>query len=156
METWDKETIHLHVEISRTEPEDEEGRHCNFDDIVKIITECVEKIAGKEVYVRFRGYLPVARKDIPSQSAVGKLLAFSRKAGGAEMSLNGASLKIGDEIFSRLMFNYDDDDEMAFVTLCAREECEIDEGYMDALGELMEAGADAFVFERISREASHA
>lgn len=145
--------VHLHIEISRDKPE---GEVRPLDEALKVVEDFIDKVKGTEAAIRFRGLLPVRHADIPETSSIGRLMGFSRQSCGVGVALTRATLSIEDEVFTSLVFTYDSKKEKVFVTLWAATECELSTHYMDDLAELMEAGAGCFVFERVSRESSHA
>ena len=56
-------------------------------------------------------------------------------------------MSIDAEIFHKLRWEYDKDDNTVCAEIFARSECEIEEGYLVKLVELMRDGFDCFILE---------
>lgn len=160
LEAWDDETVHLHTELTKGEPSDERKRKKRrafaASALVKKITTFIAKAGECEAYVQLGCRLSIPRSEVPSNSTIGRLLPFSRKAGSATVQLKGAKLDIADELFKKLTFQESEDGETITVTLSAFDLIPVGIDFMLQAAELMEAGAACFVFERVSSEVSHA
>lgn len=154
IDTRDDESVHLHVEISREKLKSKDKPR-NIEELVKSITSFLDKVGGERV-VMSRARIPVHRSEIPANGTIGRLLSFSSESCGAKFSVQGASLDIEDDAFSRLTFNYREKDQKVYVELWAISMVDFDREYLACLAELMETGAECYVYERITREPSHA
>ncbi len=154
LEAWDDQTAHLHVETTRQKPRVPDEGLSKADDLVVLISSFVEKSSSESPVICSLVRLPVPRAEIPPYGTIGKLLGFTRKAYGASLSLNSARLDIDDDVFTKLAFNYLEEDEIVYVELRARTAVLFDSDYLVRLVALMQIGADCFVFERSSREVS--
>ncbi len=148
-------TIHLHVETSRVRPsraDDVELRPA--EGLVITISEFIEKAVAESPTIESRAQLIVPRADIPEHGIIGRLLRFHQRSCGASFTVDQVSLKIEDEVFSRLHFREEDDEVR--VNLWAETEVVFENDYLVKIVELMRIGVDCYVFERSSREVTNA
>lgn len=153
LETWDDSTSHLHVEAMREMPRG--GKRRSVLELSALISGFIEKASKESLLINSRARIPVLRSDIPEHGMLAELLRYSRKSCGSAFSLRGATLDIEDDVFTKLSFNYRKRDDTLFVELWAQCGIEFATDYLVRIVELMRLGADCFVFERVSREASH-
>ena len=151
----DEDHVHFHVEIARIDLRNSKDEQlCDHNELLTLIDDFLEQAAEIEAVAQMRGRFRIARRDIPENGIIGSLLSFKKKSCGAPFALKGAKLEVDHEWFTTLDFNYDDESEEVRAQLWGIAGMELDHEYLKELLEIMATGADCFIFERVSKEAS--
>jgi len=162
LEEWEDSKVHLHVEVSCLEPKTALKEGFSGDDFVKAITKCAEFIAQEQqsdddnVFVQARAQLSIRRADLPSDGMISTVLGVTGESCGSLTRVTAATIRVEDDAIRRIEVKYDEDADSVMAQLWAICQVEIDDDYLATLAELMEVGAECFVYERSSSEMSNA
>lgn len=153
---WKDGKVHFHVERSGEDLSDEHTRHCDFDDIVKKITQFAELLKDAPVCVNTRGKLSVRIAELPRDGLMARALSTGGTSCGVELSLGGGSIDVDDELCTTISFRRPRDRDWVNIVVDFVSDEQLTPGFLASLDSALTAVVDCFVFGRVEAEAPNA
>jgi hypothetical protein len=146
------------------EPDDDHGHAhlhfniCREDDCREVrsipaveaseLGHLINRFSGRTANIALMGRYCADFGELSERGMICGLRGVSTESCGAQLVLDGASMSIVDhDFFTRLKWDYADDDDAVIVRLWAEIECSIEPRYLIDAVELMRNGLDCFVLE---------
>lgn len=142
----DHDHWHFHVDASRRGLPNS-ASFCEVQ--LTQVEQLLERLAGEMVDASVTSRYSIPATMIPAHGIIQGMRHLRTEAGGATMTLSGATMSIKDDIFTEVSWKICED--TIRVTLEAETESPVGEGYFEAISTLMRGGLDRFVFERRGR-----
>lgn len=144
---------HLHFDIGRDSVYDELQSLETVD--VSEVHKLVERFTDQAVDMVLSAEYSIPLDQLPARGMIRTLFEVGTESCGAYLSVDGASMSIDDDLFTKIRWYYNEKKDCIEVTLVARKESVIDDKYLEDVVELMRNGVECFIFET-SEELRHA
>ncbi|HUY88878.1 MAG TPA: hypothetical protein VMV10_09105 [Pirellulales bacterium] len=156
IDLWDEQTIHFHIERYRSNQSNEWSTLCDFQVVVKKITEFIALASERPLCIKTKGRMTVQNADLPERGLIARLLRTSDMACGVPISLTGGFLDVDNDLFTRIYFRQTAKKDAVNIEIDFQTEDRFGLDFLSKADEILKLGANCFIFERIVSEASNA
>lgn len=143
----DDEGVHGHVHFDI-------GREFIYEEVKSLTTVTPEELAdaasrffGQTMDVRFIATYSIMVEVLPRHGLISALLGIETESCGHCLALDGASMSIVGDLFTRLRWDLDEETDAVEVELTADTQTEYTTNYLPALIDVMRDGLECFVLE---------
>ncbi|MCH8216356.1 MAG: hypothetical protein IH892_06245, partial [Planctomycetes bacterium] len=136
---------HFHFDIGRDSVYGEQ-KSLEIVDINEV-HKLVDRFAGLDVRIALSAEYSIPLNQLPERGMISTLLGVETESCGVNLSVDGASMSIEDDVFTRIRWFYNKNKKCIEANLEAQTESEIDDEYLEDAVELMRVGLECFIFE---------
>jgi hypothetical protein len=150
LEVWDGKTIHFHVELSRSKPDDP-GETRSLEEILRDCDEFLALAEVQKAFVRVREEV-----ELPVSDLAPTVREFLHSATNTAFSLNSVSLDLDDDVFYSLALQMRKPLNVG-AALCAigGDDIPLEPEICDRMADVMRYGIDKFVLGKTPDGVEH-